>query len=103
MNDVTNQKGNPEEIEKFNQTQGLLLNQGYSVDSEDTEIKTNTKLIKAIDWIKNNPLKIIIGFMVFLMFFISIFVGIRDGDLSVYWDEIGEITDEQEQIVEKHE
>ena len=58
------------------------------MDSEgNAEIKTNTKLIKAIEWVKKNPLKILIGFLVFLMFFISIFVGIRDGDLGVYHDQ----------------
>jgi hypothetical protein len=62
----------------------------------NTEIKTNTKLIKCIDWVKKNPLIMIIGFLVFLMFFISIFVGIRDGDLGVYDDEMDLIIEEQE-------
>jgi hypothetical protein len=73
------------------------------LDSEgNAEIKTNTKLIKAIDWVRKNPLKIIIGFLVFLMFFISIFVGIRNGDLGVYDDQMDLIIEEQERINATH-
>ena len=73
--------------------------QSYYYDSDgNAEIRTNTKLIKCIDWILKNPLKIIIGFLVFLMFFISIFVGIRDADLGVFDDEMDLIIDEQTSI-----
>lgn len=73
------------------------------MDSDgNTEVKTNTKLIKAIEWTRKNPLKILIGFLVFLMFFISIFVGIRDGDLGVYHDQMDLIMEEQESINATH-
>lgn len=75
--------------------------QGYDSDG-NAEIKTNTKLIKCIDWCMKNPLKIIIGFLVFLMFFISIFVGIRNGDLGVFDDQMDIILDEQEKINATH-
>jgi hypothetical protein len=78
--------------------------QSYYYDSDgNAEIRTNTKLIKCIDWIRKNPLKIIIGFLVFLMFFISIFVGIRDADLGVFDDEMDLIIDEQTSINNTHQ
>ena len=40
--------------------------------------------------------------MVFLMFFISIFVGIRNGDLGVYDDQWDIIMEEQESINATH-
>ena len=65
------------------------------MDSEgNAEIKTNTKLIRAIEWVKKNPLKILIGFLVFLIFFISIFVGLRDGELAPYHDQMDSIMEE---------
>lgn len=78
-----------------------MQNQGYYYD-DDTEIRTNTKLIKCIDWIMKNPLKIIIGFLVFIMLLLSVFVGIRDADLGVFDDQMDVILDEQTKINNTH-
>lgn len=68
----------------------------------NAEIKTNTKLIKCIDWIISNPLKIIIGVLVLIMIILSIFVGIRDADLGVFDDQMEVIIDEQTTINNTH-
>lgn len=59
----------------------------YQDESDgNAEIKTNTKLIKCIDWIISNPLKIIIGVLALIMLILSIFVGIRNAELGEFDD-----------------
>lgn len=47
----------------------------------NAEIKTRTKLLEAIDWSIKNPLKIIIGVLLFIMLILVIIVGIKDTEL----------------------
>lgn len=60
-------------------------------DSGDVEVKSNTKLIRCIEWSLKNPLKIIIGVLGLIIFILSIVVGMRDGVIGGFTDEIDEL------------
>ena len=51
------------------------------IGNGNAEIKTRTKLLEAIDWSIKNPLKIIIGVLLFIMLILVIIVGIKDTEL----------------------
>lgn len=95
--------------DKFNQSQGLLMSkyngnegEGEGSGDNDVEIKSNTKLIKCIEWSLKNPLKIIIGILGLIMFILVIIVGVRNTKIGGFTGEIDEQLEKQAELNATH-
>lgn len=71
------ENSNADENEGMNHSgsQDALIGDGTA------QVKTRTKLLEAIDWSMKNPLKIIIGVLLFIMLILVIIVGVKDTEL----------------------
>jgi hypothetical protein len=67
----------------------------YSLDG-NAEIKTKTKLLKAIEWTMKNPLKIVIGVLGFIMFILVCVVGTKNTAAGVFKGQLWELEQERD-------
>lgn len=68
----------------------------------DVEVKSNTKLLRAIEWSIKNPLKVIIGVLGLILFILFIIVVVKFGILGGLNGELNDMEAEKQEILAKH-